>query len=138
MPAPDGLTALADDLRALPPRKRKAILAALKPFERARVNALLEERQVPASGAAKPAQAEPSDLERFSPWLGALIRQLREGHEPVGSDGNMTPAARRLALKLAQNAPAPKHDAAPAAIPQHRRSLLGAVGSLLTTGSRGK
>ena len=49
----DSLAGLAEDLRALTDRERRAVLAALSPFERAQVGALLD-------AAANPAAAEPA------------------------------------------------------------------------------
>ena len=119
----DSLAALAEDLRALSERERRAVLGALSPFERAQVLALLD-------AAAAPVPAEPSapDYSRFSPWL---ARHL--GADPGGGERNLTAATRQLlaqasgelaggrSLPAAASGPAPK-----------RRSLAEAVAQLLS------
>lgn len=119
----DSLAALAEDLRALTDRERRAVLAALSPFERAQVEALLD-------AAAAPASAEPAapDYSRFSPWL---ARHL--GADSKGGDRNLTSATRQLLAQasgeLAGAKPVPA--AVPAPAPR-RRSLAGAVAQLLS------
>jgi hypothetical protein len=93
----DTLAALSFDLRALSSRERRALLAALSPFERAQVDALLE-------AAEAPAPPEGPDLSRLSPWL---ARHLGEGD----GDRNLTAATRRLLAEARAGltpAPAPK------------------------------
>ncbi|HYD38759.1 MAG TPA: hypothetical protein VEA60_14165 [Allosphingosinicella sp.] len=117
----DSLVSLAEDLRALNGRERRAVLAALSPFERAQVAALLD-------AAATPAPLEPAapDYSRFSPWL---ARHL--GAE--SGAGNLTAATRQLltqaAGELAGGRPAPAAALEPAA---RRRSLTDAVAQLLS------
>ena len=118
----DSLAALAEDLRALSDRERRAVLGALSPFERAQVAALLD-------AAATPTPAEPPapDYSRFSPWL---ARHL-------GADGagerNLTPATRQLLAQAAGEALAGKPAPLPAPGPApKRRSLADAVGQLLS------
>jgi hypothetical protein len=110
----DSLAALADDLRALSGPERRAVLAALSPFERAQVAALIEASALPAQPAAP-------DFSRYSPWL---ARHL--GDKEGGSERNLTPATRRL---LAEAAAAPSAAAAPLppASEPKRRSLLDAL-----------
>ena len=118
----DTLAALAEDLRALSDRERRAVLAALSPFERAQVGALLD-------AAAAPAPAEPAaaDYSRFSPWL---ARHL--GAESGTGDRNLTAATRQL---LAQAAGELAGGGAAAPVPAadvKRRSLADAVTQFLT------
>lgn len=119
----DTLAALAEDLRALSERERRAVLAALSPFERAQVGALLD-------AAAAPAPAEPPapDYSRYSPWL---ARHL--GSDSGSGERNLTAATRTL---LAQAAGEPAGGRpAPAAAPApeaKRRSLADAVSQFLT------
>ncbi|HEX8223871.1 MAG TPA: hypothetical protein VF605_08655 [Allosphingosinicella sp.] len=122
MPEADTLAALAEDLGALSDRERRGVLAALSPFERAQVGALLD-------AAASPAPAEPvaPDYSRFSPWL---ARHL--GSDPVG-ERNLTAATRELLARAgaetAGGKPMPTAVAAPA---PKRRSLADAVAQLLS------
>lgn len=119
----DTLAALAEDLRALTDRERRAVLAALSPFERAQVGALLD-------AAAAPAPAEPAapDYSRFSPWL---ARHLSA--DSGGGERNLTAATRQLLIQaggeLAGGRPVPAAASAPA---PKRRSLADAVAQLLS------
>jgi hypothetical protein len=119
----DTLGALAQDLRALTDRERRAVLAALSPFERAQVGALLD-----ASSAPAPAEPAVPDYSRFSPWL---ARHLSA--DSKGGDRNLTAATRQLlaqaAGELTGGKPAPAAALAPAA---KRRSLTDAVAQLLS------
>jgi hypothetical protein len=118
----DTLAGLADDLRALSPRERRAVLAALSPYERAQVAALIDETAIPA-----PAQPAAPDYSRFSPWL---ARHLTADAEGAG-DRNLTAATRRLlAEAAAELGPAPSRQAGEPA--PKRRSLAEAVGQLLS------
>jgi hypothetical protein len=119
----DTLAGLADELRALGGRERRAVLAALSPFERAQVDALLD-------AAAAPASEQPAapDYSRFSPWL---ARHLKADGAP--GQRNLTAATRRLLTDAADNLvkaatlPGAKPEPAP-----KRRSLADAVGQLLS------
>jgi hypothetical protein len=117
----DTLAALAEDLRALTERERRAVLAALSPFERAQVGALLD-------AAAAPAPLEPAapDYSRFSPWLARHLGADSDG-------GNLTAATRQLLSQAAVELPGvkPVLPAASAPAPK-RRSLADAVGQLLS------
>lgn len=112
MPAPDRASGLADELHALPVRDRRAILAALSPFERAQLERLLD-------GAPPPPPAPP--VSPYSPWLAERIAEAAAGAGPL------TPAVRRLVAEAAVSGAAP---AAAVPVPQGR-SLLGALGSFL-------
>lgn len=119
----DSLAALAEDLRALTDRERQAVLAALSPFERAQVGALLD-------AAATPVPAEPPapDYSRFSPWL---ARHLAS--DSGTGERNLTAATRQLlaeaAGQLAGGKPVPSAATGTAA---KRRSLADAVAQLLS------
>jgi hypothetical protein len=119
----DTLAGLADELRALGARERRAVLAALSPFERAQVDALLDAASAPA-----PEQPALPDHSRFSPWL---ARHLKADGAP--GERNLTAATRRLLaeaageLTKAAAGPSSKPDPAP-----KRRSLADAVGQLLS------
>ena len=117
----DTLTALADDLRALTVRERRAVLAALSPFERAQVEALLD-----AVATTVPEEPPAPDYSRYSPWL---ARHLKTEEEGVG-ERNLTAATRRLlgeaAAELAGGARAVPEPAA------RRRSLADAVTQFLS------
>jgi hypothetical protein len=119
----DSLAGLAEDLRALTERERRAVLAALSPFERAQVAALLD-------AAASPGPAEPAapDYSRFSPWL---ARHLSA--DAGGGERNLTAATRQVlaqaAGELAGAKPAPVAPSGP--VPK-RRSLADAVAQLLS------
>jgi hypothetical protein len=119
----DTLAALADDLRALTERERRAVLAALSPFERAQVGALLD-------AAAAPAPAEPPapDYSRFSPWL---ARHLSA--DGGAGDRNLTAATRELLVEAAAEIVGGKPEpAAPSGPGPRRRSLADAVAQLLS------
>lgn len=124
MPEADTLAALAEDLRALTDRERRAVLAALSPFERAQVGALLD-----AAAAPAPLQPATPDYSRFSPWL---ARHL-SADAAAGGDRNLTAATRQLlaqaAAEMVGARPAPVAASAPAA---KRRSLADAVGQMLS------
>ncbi|MEA3063634.1 MAG: hypothetical protein QOJ27_62 [Sphingomonadales bacterium] len=119
----DTLAGLAEELRALGARERRAVLAALSPFERAQVGALLDAAAVPA-----PEQPAAPDYSRFSPWL---ARHLKADGAP--GERNLTPATRRLLADAAgelagpTTVPGSKLEPAP-----KRRSLVDAVGQLLS------
>ncbi len=118
----DTLAALAEDLRALSERERRSVLAALSPFERAQVGALLD-------AAASPAPAEPAapDYSRFSPWL---ARHLSA--DSAGAERNLTPATRQLLAQAAREVAGERFVPAEAAAPEpKRRSLADAVGQWL-------
>lgn len=119
MPAPDPLAALAADLEALPGRERRAVLRALTPAERTRLEILLEARhEAPARGGG------PADgFDRYSPWLAVRLRSAQ-----ANAADAMTPAARRLLLQSAKD---PAAAAAPAARPARGASLLDALGGLV-------
>jgi hypothetical protein len=119
----DTLAALAEDLRALSDRERRAVLAALSPFERAQVGALLDAAVEPGP-AAEPAAP---DYSRFSPWLACHL----------GADGtgerNLTLATRQLLSQAAGEALGSKPVPLPATGPApKRRSLADAVGQFLS------
>lgn len=117
----DTLTGLAEDLRALTARERRAVLAALSPFERAQVEALLD-----AAVAPEPAQPAAPDYSRFSPWLARHLEADGAGER------NLTAATRRLLLQVAGEVSTRTVAAAtPAAAPK-RRSLVDAVAQLLS------
>jgi hypothetical protein len=119
----DTLAALAEDLRALTERERRAVLAALSPFERAQVGALLD-----AAEAPPPVEPAVPDYSGFSPWL---ARHLSA--DPAGGDRNLTAATRQLLVQaageLAGTRPAPVAASGP---PPKRRSLADAVAQLLS------
>lgn len=120
----DTLAGLAEDLRALTDRERRAVLGALSPFERAQVGALLD-----AAAAPAPSQPAAPDFSRFSPWL---ARHL--GSDGKGGDRNLTPATRQLLAEAAgeqvgAGRPAPVAVSVPA---PKRRSLTDAVMQLLS------
>ena len=118
----DTLAGLADELRALTARERRAVLAALSPFERAQVEALLD-------AAATPAAAQPAapDYSRFSPWLARHLESQGAGERSLTAATRrvLAEAAGELATRTAAAAagpePAPK-----------RRSLADAVAQLLS------
>ena len=118
----DTLAALAEDLRALSDRERRSVLAALSPFERAQVGALLDAATAPA-----PVLPAAPDYGRFSPWIARHLSADRSG------GGNLTAATRQAlaeaAAELTGGKPAPAAMPGPAA---KRRSLAEAVGQLLS------
>lgn len=117
----DSLAVLAEDLRALTDRERRAVLAALSPFERAQVGALLD-------AAVTPTPTEPAapDYSRFSPWL---ARHLSAG--AGGAERSLTPATRQLLAQAAVELAGGKSAAAP--LPEvKRRSLADAVTQFLS------
>lgn len=117
----DSLAGLAEDLRALTDRERRSVLAALSPFERAQVGALLD-----AAAAPAPVQPAAPDYSRFSPWLARHLSAESGG-------GNLTAATRQLLHQAAGELAAGKPAQAPAALPQpRRRSLADAVAQLLS------
>jgi len=118
----DTLAALAEDLRALTDRERRAVLAALSPFERAQVAALLD-----AAAAPAPVQAATPDYSRFSPWL---ARHLSA--DAGGSDRNLTAATRQLLAQAAGELAGGKPAPAAVTVSPKRRSLADAVAQMLS------
>jgi hypothetical protein len=114
MPAPEDLATLAADLGALTGRQRREVLAALQPFERARVEALLEAARAPAD--AETAPREP-DYTAYSPWLAKRL---------LNPDG-LTAATQRLLATIAAEA---VETPAPAIGRAENRSLLSAFAGL--------
>jgi hypothetical protein len=120
----DTLAALADDLRALTDRERRAVLAALSPFERAQVGALLD-----AAATQVPAQPAAPDYSRFSPWLARHLSADGSG----AADRNLTAATRQLLTATADDLAGGKPAPAAAAVPApKRRSLAEAVSQFLS------
>ena len=118
----DTLAALAEDLRALTDRERRAVLAALSPFERAQVGALLD-------AAATPVRAESAapDFSRFSPWLARHLSSDGPGER------NLTAATRQLLSQAAGELAGGKTVPAAASAPEvKRRSLADAVTQFLS------
>ncbi len=118
----DTLAGLADDLRALSGRERRAILAALSPYERAQVGALIDAAALP-----EPVQAPAPDYSRFSPWL---ARHLGADAGNAG-DRNLTAATRRLLSEAAAELGPARARPVPEPEPK-RRSLAEAVGHWLS------
>lgn len=116
------LTGLANELRALSGRQRRAILAALSPYEQAQVGALIDATTLPASVPA----AAP-DYSRFSPWL---TRHLSADAGNIG-DRNLTAATRRLLSEAAAEVAPASSRRDPEPEPK-RRSLAEAVGQWLS------
>lgn len=123
MSARDRLSLLAVELDALPERRRRAILAALTPIERARMASLLSSEAGQDAGAIE---------HGFSPAIASRIGEARDLGAPAGHGGRMTPAGRRLLLDAAQ-ALAARHRATPAAVSQSR-SLISVLGGLIPGG----
>jgi hypothetical protein len=120
----DSLADLAEDLRALTDRERRAVLAALSPFERAQVGALLD-----AAATSAPAQPAAPDYSRFSPWLARHLSADGAGER------NLTAATRQLLAEAAGDLAGgkPAAAAAPALGPvAARRSLADHVTQLLS------
>ncbi len=118
----DTLAGLAEDLRALSGRERRAILAALSPYERAQVGALIDAAALP-----EPVQAAAPDYSRFSPWL---ARHLGADAENA-ADRNLTVATRRLLSEAAAELGPARAQRIPESEPK-RRSLAEAVGHWLS------
>ncbi|HEX8263069.1 MAG TPA: hypothetical protein VF547_09370 [Allosphingosinicella sp.] len=120
----DTLTGLAEELRALTARERRGVLAALSPFERAQVGALIE-----AAATPEPAEPPAPDYSRFSPWLARHLGADETG----GADRNLTAATRRLLAEArAELMSGPRASSrAPEPAPK-RRSLADAVAQLLS------
>jgi hypothetical protein len=117
----DTLAGLADDLDALPARERRAVLAALSPFERAQVEAMLE-----AAAAPAPEQPAAPDYSRFSPWLARHLKAEEDG----AGERKLTAATRRLLGEAAAElvrGPRTVVELAP-----KRRSLADAVAQFLS------
>lgn len=128
MLAPDRAADLAADLRALPRRERSEIMASFSPAERAEISALVgDQRSVPVPIAG------PAPFSPFSPWLADQIAELKGGSTGLDEGWNMTPAARRLLLQVAQDEAFRQKEAAPEGVaPIPGRSLLGAIGGILS------
>ena len=117
MADPDGLFALAADLRALAPRQRSAVLASLTGFERARVRALLE---------SSLEEEKPDAYASLSPWLAERFRQAASGDAAAHL---LTPATASLMTSVtAASAAAAPGPAEPAPPP---RTLFGVIAGLL-------
>lgn len=115
----DTLEAIAADLRELAPRHRRAVLDALSAAERRRIAALLETPPAPEPAPAMAAV-------QFSPWLQARLALARDG-----AGERMTPAARHLLVRAAQDAIDGNLPPATAAPARAERSLLGALADAL-------
>ncbi|HEY0148103.1 MAG TPA: hypothetical protein VGB70_03790 [Allosphingosinicella sp.] len=121
MRAPDGLSALAADLKALPARDRRAILGALSAFERAEVAVLLE-----VSGQGE-RQDEP-DFSAFSPWLAEHLKGA------ASENSKVTPATAGLLAEIAA-AQAAKPAGEQGASGARRRTLAAAIAAWLLPAS---
>lgn len=119
----DTLAGLAEDLRALSDRERRAVLAALSPFERAQVGALLD-----AAATSAPVQPEAPDYSRFSPWLARHLSSDGAGER------NLTAATRKLLAEAGSELAVGKPAVAtvPVAPVPVRRSLADHVTQLLS------
>lgn len=118
MPPRDPVTLVARELAALGYRDRRAILGALDPEDRARIDATLRGR---TDGAARTPVATTST---HSAWFDDLLGMARNGDVAT-----MTHTARAALLDAAGVSPTPPRGPG--------RSLLEAAGGLLA-GSRGR
>lgn len=119
MPEQNGLAALAADLRGLAPRQRRAVLASLTPFERARVAVLIESSL----------EEQPDAFAALSPWLALRFRESAAGDPRAQS---LTPATVALLASVAtgfSSAALTRESEAPAP----PRSLFGVVAGLFGT-----
>lgn len=89
----DNFSSLAADLRALPPRDRRAILSALSAFERAEVSLLIQHEEKPGRKQGQ----EEAEFRQFSPWLAALLQDAARGSE----GGKVTLATAALLADIA-------------------------------------
>ncbi len=119
MPEADSPAALVDDLKALSARERREVLAALSPFERAQVAALIEAR-------SNPAPAPAASFSRYSLWLARHLQEVEDG-----GGGNLTPATRRVLAEAAAE-PAVGGGDGPEGRDPKRRSLLDALAQRLS------
>jgi hypothetical protein len=113
---------LFDELAALPPRLRNAVLGALTVEERAALDVL---RFGSAQGGGVDATAS-NDSGAISPWLAAQVQRAREG------GGGMAPAARQALLRSVDGQGGPAPDARIAMADPAGRSLIGAMGGILS------
>lgn len=128
---PDTLADLATELRALPGRQRQAILGSLSAAERSRMTELLNRPVV----APQPPSAPVAErkIEGLSPWLTARVRQAESGTAPSGAAWKMTAATQQLLRRSADDLAEPEtRVAATIAAPAKGRSLLGAIGGMLS------
>lgn len=122
MPVSDTLASLAQELEAMPPRARRAILRSLTSAEREMLATRAQD------GAVSPHESA-TDADRFSPWLALLVQQARTGMEGQEA-ARMTAASRQL---LVRSADAISGSAQPPGTHQlPGRSLFDAMGGFLS------
>lgn len=123
---PDSI--LLADLAALAPRLRTAVLGALTAGERAALEAL---RTGSARDGGRSDDAVSGDVDdAISPWLAAQIQHAREGR------GSLTSTARHALLRGIEGEAGPglnAGNARPAMADPAGRSLMGAMGGILST-----
>jgi hypothetical protein len=119
----DDLNLLAADLRALSPRQRRDVFAALNSFERMSVRALLDETGESAARFA-----------HFSSPIAKCLRGIEGAGEAMGATP-VTEPTRRLVVQLATEAEAMDFEVVRAAGSRGAVSLISAIGGWLS-GSR--
>jgi len=123
MSASDSLESLINDLQAMPPRARRAILRSLTTAER--------EALADYAGSGSTQLAEADGTGRFSPWLASRIRQARNGGALDPLD-HMTAATREALLRGVDDMIGRERPRAPRSSPASGRSLFDAFGGFLS------
>lgn len=132
MPVPDTLDRLAEELRALPGRQRRAILGALTPAERGRMASALTGRDRTKPEAARTPEARSFDA--HSDLLSRRLLSIRDGQPDSGKGWKMTPVARRQLLACAEELKAADPSDIEAEAGPRNRTLMEALGSWLGSG----
>jgi hypothetical protein len=92
---PDSLANVLDDLQAMTPRDRRAVLRSLTPAERDMLGATLDQAPAPEDPLREGGQL-------FSPWLAACLHRARSDSSSDGATGRMTAASRQALIRSAE------------------------------------
>jgi hypothetical protein len=131
MPVSDTLDRLAEELRALPGRQRRAVLDALTPAERGRMTLALT-GDVPLPEPARTSEARSFDA--HSEFMSQRILGIGNAQAESAKGWKMTPAARRHLRACAEELKAadPADNEAEAGL--RNRTLIEVLGSWLGSG----
>lgn len=130
MLGPDVTGELVADLRALPSRDRRQVLASLSASEQLRITALLS--QSPAQHAAPATAPGAPSFGAFSPWVASRLKQAQPGVAPDEA-ADFTPATRRLLAQIGQEMATDEGDEAMEAETVEGRSLVGVLGGMFSS-----
>ncbi|MEO8374666.1 MAG: hypothetical protein ABI471_05540 [Sphingomonas bacterium] len=123
MSGSDSLESLINDLQAMSPRARRAILRSLTNAER--------EALADYAGLGLTERVEADGTGRFSPWLASRIRQARNG-DALDPLDRMTVATREALLRRVDEMIGRERPREPRSAPGSGRSLFDAFGGFLS------